>query len=157
MPSRSSTLRADPAPDPIVAAGAILDVMPAVMTALRAAMRRQLGEGLSVPQFRCLRYIADNAGASVSEVAAFLGVTLATASAMVDRLVRAGYVLSGISARDRRRSELEATGSGRALMRRVRRGAQGELAEAMVPSTAAELAAVLDGLVVLQARFDHGR
>lgn len=153
---RSSPQRADAgAPDAHASAGVLLDVMPAVMDALRGAMRRQLGEGLSVPQFRCLRFVADHGACSVSEVASFLGVTLATASAMVDRLVRAGCVVSAVSSRDRRRSELRATGTGRALVGRIRRGAQAELAEALAPSTAAELAEVLAGLAVLKARFDH--
>lgn len=156
MPRTSPQRAGSGAPDAHASAGVLLDVMPAVMAALRGAMRRQLGEGLSVPQFRCLRFVADNGGCSVSEVAAFLGVTLATASAMVERLVRAGTVVSTVSPHDRRRSELRATGTGRALMGRIRRGAQAELAEVLLPSTPAELADVLAGLAVLKARFDHG-
>lgn len=155
--SRSTSLQATAAlPDAHASAGVLLDVMPAVMSALRMAMRRQLSEGLSVPQFRGLRYIADNRGCSISEVAAFLGVTLATASAMVERLVRAGYVVTAVSSRDRRRSELRATGTGRALMGRVRRGAQAELAELLAPATPGELDRLLQGLNVLGARFHHG-
>lgn len=142
-------------PEPLHGASAILDVMPAVMDSLRAAMRRQLGQTLSVPQFRCLRFIADNGACSVSEVAAFLGVTLATASAMVERLVRAGYVISEVAAADRRRSELHCTRAGRSLMGRIRRGAQAELAGALAACSPQELGEVMAGMAVLQRRFAH--
>jgi len=156
---RASKIRRETAipvpPDALQGAGVLLEVMPAVMDSLRAAMRRQLGQTLSVPQFRSLRFIADNAACSVSEVAAFLGVTLATASAMVERLVRAGFVVSEVSAADRRRSELHTTRTGRSLMGRIRGGAQAELASALVDCSPAELGELLAGMAVLQRRFAH--
>ena len=128
---RATRIASDAAvPDPSMAAAAILEVMPAVMAALRGAMRQQLGQTLSVPQFRGLRFIADHGGCSVSDVSGFLGVTLATASAMVERLVRAGYVVSRVSTVDRRRSALHATRTGRSLMDRIRGGAQADFAGA---------------------------
>jgi DNA-binding MarR family transcriptional regulator len=158
MPRASKIPRQPAVPalaDPLRGAGAILDVMPAVMASLRGAMRRQLGRTLSVPQFRCLRFIADNGACSVSDVAAFLGVTLATASAMVERLVRAGYVVSGVAAADRRRSELHTTRTGRSLMGRIRGGAQAELAGALADCSSEEIGDLLAGMAVLQRRFGH--
>src|SRR4030095_7700557 len=70
-------------------AAAVLDTVPAVMDALRAATRQHVGEQMSVPQFRCLHFVSREPRCSISDVAAFLGVTLPTASAMVDRLARA--------------------------------------------------------------------
>ena len=58
----------------------------------RGAMRVQAGEQMSIPQFGCLNFIARTSGCSVGAAAAFLGVTMPTASAMVDRLERAGSV-----------------------------------------------------------------
>jgi DNA-binding MarR family transcriptional regulator len=134
-------------------AAQVLDVLPAVMNALRTGLRGHLGDSLTVPQFRCLNFIEATAGASITEVATFLGVSLATASAMVDRLVRARYVLASTSAEDRRRSRLHISGSGRSLLRRMRRGAQRELAVALGTRTPAELAGLIDGLAVLRATF----
>ena len=137
-------------------AAEVLEVLPAVMNALRSGMRNHIGEGLSVPQFRCLQFVEATAGASITEVATFLGVSLATASAMVDRLVRAGYVLASTSAEDRRRSRLHISVSGRSLLRRMRRGAQRELAGALGSRSAAELSDLLDGFAVLRATFGVG-
>ena len=140
-------------PRPQDCADAVLEVMPAVMDALRSAMRQQVGEQLSVPQFRCLNFIARRPGISVTGVAAFLGVTLPTASAMVDRLVKAGAVAPTIAAADRRRSELQLTGAGLAQVRQMRRGARSEFTRALAACSSEELQAVHHGLAVLQRTF----
>ena len=100
-------------------------------------------------------FVAQARDASVSELAAFLGVTLPTASAMVDRLLKAELVAARVSARDRRRTELEATARGVALMEQVRRGAQRELAQRLGPLTGDELACVTQALTLLQRSFPH--
>ena len=141
------------APRPQDCAEAVLDVMPTVMDAMRGAMRLQVGEQLSVPQFRCLNFIARRPGSSVSAVAAFLGVTLPTASVMVDRLVRAGAVAPRTAVADRRRSELHATAEGLALVHQIRLGARGEFERALGECSAAELQTLHAGLAVLQRAF----
>ena len=131
----------------------VLDVMPAVMDALRGAMRQQVGEQLSVPQFRCLNFIALQPGCSVGAVAAFLGVTMPTASAMVDRLVRAGAVAPRTAVADRRRSELQLTAAGQAQIDHIRQGAHSEFARALGHCSAGELQTLQDGLAVLRRAF----
>ena len=142
-----------PPPRPVDCADAVLDVMPVVMDAMRSAMRLHVGEQLSVPQFRCLNFIALEPACSVSAVAAFLGVTLPTASAMVDRLVKAGAVAPATAVADRRRSELQLTDAGRALLRQIRRDARAEFARALADCSSEELRALQAGLAVLQRAF----
>jgi len=134
-------------------AAEVLDVVPAVMDALRHAMRSHVGDQLSVPQFRCLNFIGHQPGASVSAVAAFLGVTLPTASAIVDRLVRAGAVEPRTAADDRRRSQLHLTEAGAAQLAQIRVGARAELAEVLAGRSAKELRALHAGLAVLRDVF----
>jgi DNA-binding MarR family transcriptional regulator len=142
-----------PTPSPQDCAEAVLEVMPAVMDAMRGAMRLQVGEPLSVPQFRCLNFIARYPGSSVSAVAAFLGVTLPTASVMVDRLVRAGAVAPRTAVADRRRSELHVTAAGLAQVQHIEDGARHEFARALGACSAADLASLHAGLLVLQRAF----
>ncbi|MEK8033330.1 MarR family transcriptional regulator [Ideonella sp. DXS29W] len=123
------------------------------MDALRHAMRSHVGEQLSVPQFRCLQFIALHPGASVSAVAAFLGVTLPTASAMVDRLARAGAIEPQTAAEDRRRSLLHLTSAGEAQLAEIRLGARAELAQVLASRSADELRALATGLDVLRQVF----
>ena len=146
-----SALSPPPAADD--GAAQVLEVIPAIMDALRHAMRRHVGEQLTVPQFRCLNFIALQPGASVSAVAAFLGVTLPTASTMVDRLVRAGAVEPRTDADDRRRSQLHLTRAGAAQLAAIRRGARKELAQVLATRSSEELRRLHAGLAVLREVF----
>ena len=135
----------------------LIAVVPGVMDALRASMRGNIGDALSVPQFRCLGFIARNPGCSVSEVATFLGVTMPTASAMVDRLVRAAHVVAVTSSADRRRTELRVNAPGKALLDRIRAGARRDMAAALGGADAADLAAIQQALALLHRVFANDR
>ena len=148
---------ADGEPDAAACASSFVAVVPGVMDALRVSMRRNIGDVLSVPQFRCLGYIARSPRCSVSDVAAFLGVTLPTASAMVDRLVRAGHVLSSTARADRRRMELRVNAPGKALLDRIRSAAHRDIAGTLSAASAEELAAVHRAFEVLQRLFANDR
>lgn len=134
-------------------AAEVLEVIPAVMDAMRGAMRRHVGDPLSVPQFRCLNFIAREPGGSLGAVAEFLGVTLPTASAMVDRLVRAGAVALGTAVQDRRRAQLHITELGQAQLQQIRRSARDDLARTLATCGADELQALRAGLAVLRSTF----
>jgi DNA-binding MarR family transcriptional regulator len=131
-------------------AAELLDVLPDAMDAIRAGMRSQLDSRLSVPQFRCLNFIDFHPGCSVGEVAAFLGVTMPTASAMVDRLVRAGHLRIASAAADRRRAELSIRDDGKALLEQVRDDARRELAARLADRPPEELRAISVGLAALK-------
>jgi len=145
----ASALASD-APDALACARSVLEVVPSVMDALRGAMRAQVGEPLSVPQFRALGFVARHPGSTVGELAAFLGVTMPTASALVDRLARTGALQQAEDPADRRRQRLQITGSGRALLGGIASGARRELAERLAACTPCELVALDAGLAVMR-------
>jgi len=128
----------------------VLDVLPEAMDAIRIGMRSQLDSRLSVPQFRCLNYIDRQPGCSLGAVAAFLGVTLPTASAMVDRLARAGHVHAASAADDRRRVRLTISDDGKAVLEQVREDARKELSAMFARRPADELQAISVGLAALK-------
>lgn len=138
------------APEALDCARRVLDVVPTVMDALRGAVRAQVGEPLSVPQFRALGFVARHAGCTVSELAAFLGVTMPTASALVDRLARAGLLSHDEHPADRRRLRLELTANGSRLLAEIAGGAHRELAERLAHCSATELRTLRDGLTVMR-------
>lgn len=131
----------------------VLDVLPDAMEVIRGGMRSQLDSRLSVPQFRCLNYIDRHPGCSVGEVAAFLGVTMPTASAMVDRLVRAAHVSSASADEDRRRSRLNISEAGKTLLEQVRADARHDLAMTLAKRPAEDLRAISAGLAALKRAF----
>lgn len=135
-------------------AAQVLEVVPQVMDALRQAMRRQVGGPLSIPQFRCLNHIARSPGASIGSVATFMGVTMPTASAMVDRLLKAEAISTRVSPEDRRRVELQLTPLGRAWLDEIRQQARVELTGLLQRCSGEDLRALQQGLAVLQHAFD---
>lgn len=128
----------------------LLEVLPSAMDLLRSAMRSHVGEQISVPQFRALNFVARPPGCTVGELAAFIGVTMPTASALADRLARAGWLQAQPDPQDRRRSRLQATAAGHGQLGQIARGARGELAARLAGCSAGELATLESGLEVLQ-------
>lgn len=134
-------------------AAALIEMLPTAMTAMRSSMRKRIGGALSVPQFRCLNYIDRNPGAALGQVASFLGVTLATASAMTERLVQAGFVASAVSQRDRRRAELRCLPAGRRILSAMRDATLSDFAVLLQQHPPRVLNQMLNALQLLNATF----
>ena len=105
-------------------AAALIEVVPLVMRALRAEMRRHRSADLSVPQFRVLAFVDRRRGATLSEVAEHIGLTLPSASRMVDGLVARNLLTRGISPSDRRFVALALTAQGRSRLESARRATE---------------------------------
>ena len=91
-------------------ANRLVAVAPLLMREFRAEMRRSAPADLSVPLFRSLILAAVQPGASVSDLANHLGVTLPTASVAVSKLAARG-LLSPAAAGQRRSLQLTAGGA----------------------------------------------
>lgn len=128
----------------------VMEVVPRAMRLLREEMRAGAGEGLSVPQFRVLAFLARTPGARLSDLAAFLGVAPATASVMVTRLVRRGWVARTDDPAERRCLHLELTALGAARVERARARTRERMAERLGALLGPELAALEQGLALLE-------
>lgn len=131
----------EPPPDTLAdtCARRLLETVPFVMRVIRQEMRGVAEENLSVPQFRVLALLGRHTGASLSSVAKHLGVADATASTMVDRLVRRGLVSREVHPQERRRVVLDLTQEGRSLLSRARAQARTFLATALAAWSGPEL------------------
>jgi DNA-binding MarR family transcriptional regulator len=97
-------------------ARAILDVTPLTMRMIRTEMRSNRSPDLTVPQFRTLIFIRDNAAASLTDVSEHLGLTLSSTSKLVDGLVKRALVERSDAPQDRRRMIIKLTASGNASL-----------------------------------------
>ena len=119
----------------IAAASPPEDLPPALLSMMMTANRVMAMEAvratpesrLTPPQFRILNYLFIAPGASLSEVAAYLGVRLPTASVMLVKLAAEGYVLRSRHPSSRRRMQLVLTEQGRAVTASVRGALFGRL------------------------------
>lgn len=104
------------------------DLPPALLAMMMTANRimateavRAVPDGrLTPPQFRILNYLLVAPGASLSEVAAYLGVRLPTASVMLVKLAAEGYVVRSRHPTSRRRMQLVLTERGQEVTTSVR-------------------------------------
>src|SRR5688572_4683790 len=110
---------------------------------------------LSAHQASILDHLDTVDPTTLGELAQHMGVTPATMSIAIDRLVRAGYVTRARSAADRRRAELRLTDAGQRI-KSASSVLEPERAKTLldrIPAT--ERAAALAGLVRLAAAADQ--
>jgi DNA-binding MarR family transcriptional regulator len=131
----------------------LLDVVPDVMNFIKAEMRANRAQGLTVPQFRAMLYIGRNAGAPLSGVAEHLALTPAGTSAIVDGLVQRGFVLREECCEDRRKIELKLTAEGRRNLERTRKAAQASLAATLERLSPAQQLEVSEAMASLRSVF----
>jgi DNA-binding MarR family transcriptional regulator len=110
-------------------ASELLDVVPAIMRQIRQHMRAASVAELSVPQFRTLRFLDCRRGCSLSDLAEHIGLSLPSASKLVQLLLTRGYVHREIDPIDRRRTILAPTPKGKRVIKIARQATQEFLAE----------------------------
>jgi len=136
-------------------AAALMEVVPLVIRTIRREMRQHRAD-LSLPQFRSLAYLDRNQGASLSDLAEFIGLTLSAVSRMVEGLVCRGLATRRESPSDRRFLVLELTPAGRELLMEARASTQARLTEMLQQLPESERAGVLHSLQLLRPLFEPG-
>ena len=134
-------------------ASELLDVVPRIMRALRVEMRRHRAADLSVPEFRALGFLDHYAGASLSDVAAHIGLTLPSMSKLIDGLVGRKLVTREFDPTDRRCVTLTVTARGRAILEAARAPTQAYLAALLAALSPAERLTVAQAMRVLRPLF----
>jgi DNA-binding MarR family transcriptional regulator len=135
----------------------VLEVVPVVMRAVRAEMRRQRAADLSIPQFRALAFLNRNAGASLSDVAEHIGLTLPSMSKLIDNLVARKLVTRQMHAGDRRYVTLALTARGRATLEHALESTQAYLAEQFAALPDAERAVIARAMELMRPLFATAR
>ncbi len=109
-------------------------------------MRHHSGLELTVPQFRALRYVQRHPGTDLTGLATHLGMSPSSASALVERLRRAGQIERSTDPDERRRIRIVLSTSGAEAVDRAVRGTRtwlsGEL-KALTPNERRDLEAAL--------------
>jgi DNA-binding MarR family transcriptional regulator len=135
----------------------VLEVVPLVMRAIRAEMRCHRTQDLSVPQFRALNFLNHHEGASLSDVAEHIGLTLPSMSSMIEGLVLRSLVTRQTDAGDRRRITLALTARGQAALQSLHDATQAHLAERLAALPASERAAIVQAMQALRPIFTPHR
>jgi DNA-binding MarR family transcriptional regulator len=117
---------------------------------LAAAWRNWLELDLTMAQLKTLVVLSEANAPTIGAIAETLGITLPTASHLVERLVRAGLAQRADDPADRRRALTQLTPAGEELLRGLRHGEQAWLRQLLDQLDDADLAALTQGLDALQ-------
>jgi DNA-binding MarR family transcriptional regulator len=135
------------------AAEQALEAVPVVMRTIRAQLRSHRSTDISVPQFRAMGYINRNDGASLSDLANHIGLTLPSMSKLVDGLVGRKLVRRVSHSRDRRRICLSLTPSGREELKAAYRFTEHYFADKMAHLDDNDLRGITQAMQLLKGLF----
>ncbi len=136
-------------------ARAILEITPSIMRIIRGQMRSHRSPDLSVPQFRALAFIDRNEGASLSDVAGHIGLTLPSMSKMIDGLLARKLITRETHSADRRRMTLALTARGQTILKSAREATQDYLAEQLQSLSATDRGTVMNAMEILRPIFSQ--
>ena len=134
-------------------AHALMDTTPQIIQSIRVEMRRGRGPDMSIPQFRTLRFIQRKPDSSLSDLAEHLGLTLPSASKLVDGLVKQKLLTRKESAEDRRRLTLMLTQTGTSIVDSARASARIHLADKLKRLSDDDLETISQAMLILHPIF----
>jgi len=112
------------------------------------------GDSLTIPQLRSLAFLKRNPGTSLSAVAEHLGVTCATASTTIERLVQRHLVQRTDHPQERRKIVLNLTTQGKSLLEESQEKTRLHIAEIIESLTSEELLQIETSLTLLKNVFE---
>jgi DNA-binding MarR family transcriptional regulator len=115
----------------------------------RQSLESWLHLDLTAAQMKTLAVLSGDEPMTIGQVADLLGITLPTASHLVDKLVRAGFAERSDDPLDRRRAVVRPSAQGAALMRSLREFSQSYLLACLAGMTDADVAALMQGMTAL--------
>ena len=136
-------------------ANSLMDTTPQILQSIRVEMRRGRGADLSIPQFRTLRFVQQNPDSSLSDLADHLGLTLPSASKLVDGLVKQKLVTRHESTADRRKLTLMLTQTGTSLVDSARASARLHPAEKLRHLSDDDLERISQAMQILHPIFAY--
>jgi len=134
-------------------AAKVVDIVPAVMQHIYTEVRQQQSSYLSIPQLRALAFLQNNSCSSLASLAEYLGVTSASASTMVERLVQKEFITRTEHPTLRRQVVLCLTITGEEHLQQVRQSTSDRLEEKLNYLSTDLLQKLLDGLDELSQVF----
>ena len=140
---------------PVHCATELLEVIPLLMRIIRTQVRNHSSPELSIPQFRALAFLGRNDRATLSDVSGFLGLTLPSASKLIDGVVCAGFANREIDPADRRRIALTLTPAGQKKYQAALKYARDFLSERVGRLSDAERTRLLHAMKSLRAVFSE--
>lgn len=123
------------------------------MRCIHAEVRQQKSTCLTIPQLRSLDFLKTNAGVSLAELADYLGISSASASTMIERLVQKELVTRTVDPNLKRQVILNLTASGEEHLQQVLQETSDRLADKLEQITLEQILQLINGLGELHQIF----
>jgi len=134
-------------------AARVIEATPVVMHFIRSRIKTRPDLHPSVPQVRVMAFIEKHPGCSLTHLSEFLAITSASASTMIDRLVRLGYVDRDIDPLKRRKVILHLTPLGKKELLAARSVAVAALSAQLSQLSAEQLKGIEESMTILKGVF----
>ncbi len=134
-------------------AALVIDNVPQLMRLLRTKLREKRSGQLSMAQFRTLAFVDANRGASLSEAAGYIGLSLPAMSRLVESLVSQKMLSRTAHGADRRRICLGLTPAGKRDLEEAYHHAESYFAGKFAELNGEERARLADSIGTLARLF----
>lgn len=134
-------------------AAEVMETMPVVLHFIRRRIRTFSKSGLSIAQVRALSHLSRHPQSSLNELAEYLGVSNASSSSLIERLVQKNLVARREDPNERRCVELSLTPLGKSQYEEVQNLATRELASVLAQMPARKMRLIYEGLSMLRDAF----
>lgn len=138
-------------------AAQVHDTIHLIMRTIGPEMRKRAQGELSFQQFRVMKHVEHHSGISLSELATHLGVTISSASKIIDGLVEKGCVARETALDDRRKLVLAITEAGKAVFASMDLQAVACLSEKLASLTPSECAMVNLSMELIRSTLAQAR
>jgi|GEM_PF-364409 len=134
-------------------AARVMEATPVVMHFIRSRLKERPALHPSVPQVRVMAFIEKHPGCSLTHLSEFLAITSASASTMIERLVRGGYVDRIVDPLKRRKVILHLTPHGRNELLAARRLAVEAISVQLSKFDRQQLKTIEESMTLLKSVF----
>lgn len=131
----------------------LLNLVPAIMRAIRSKWKHGTICGVTNSQFRILMYLQKKPGSSLQDLAQHIGLTAPTTSTTVEQMVCNQLVNRKPSLEDRRKIVLTLTEQGQNTLNEVFSHSRNHLASYLAPLTDEECDLVVQALKLLEPLY----
>ena len=138
-------------------AAELMETLWSIMRFIRNKVKDQTGSTSSMAQVRVLGFLHEHPGVSLSKLAEHLGVSSATASATVERLVQRKLIERTEHPHERRFVELKLSTLGTAHFQELHHYAVSELSRTLAPLPEKKVLKVMEAMAILREAFPDSR
>ena len=131
----------------------VIEVIPLIMRTIRIKFRERRTGNINVAQFRVMAYLNNNTGASLSDLAYSVGLTLPALSSLVDHLVSRNLIAREKSLEDRRKITLSLTQEGQKELNTAYQYTQRFLEEKLSSLSDEDLEIIIRSIQILRNLF----